>query len=504
MKKIVIVGFGEAGKSCYRILHPIQDIEVININKKIDKINSKDNTIHCNNEKITYDYLVLCTGASPKELSINHPHIKTTRDFNSIQQLAEISKKSNRIAVLGNGGVALEVVNEFRHVDLLWIFKDRHIGKDFFDEETCKYFYPFMFKKGVPNKNDVWAYLNSGESPDLSVSSSVELTPNVTNLKGDKPLGPALGPIWKDSFRKFLKAYGDTDVFRDIRFEAQTTIQDILSPVEVAKLFEKPDIDNSGNPEIQKGWRFDPLMNIEIPPSKIKNVEEIWSGNVGKLNTSEFPLYLKLKNGKIYGVDYLICGLGVKPNTSYIDSDANIALSAEYGILVDDQMRTYKSSNNKPFDKHDNIFAAGDVSTIYPLPTNFVQKRLWSQARIMGIAAAHSIIKSLNLKTFMIPNESCSLTQFCMLPSLSTIMLKRYFENFIHVTSFFGLRTVFLGKYNGQGLSCKYEYHRAGNGIIKYAISNEKIRGAIIIGDTGMEVFFSNLGLRRKPSYLGL
>eukprot|EP00835_Amoeboradix_gromovi_P000604 NODE_22_length_38364_cov_0.248661.p7 type:complete len:488 gc:universal NODE_22_length_38364_cov_0.248661:23613-25076(+) len=484
-KKVVIVGLGEAGKSCYRILAPIKELEVKQVNHIIKSIDTAKKTLHCDKISYEYDFLVLCTGASPRELEKNHPNIKTTRDFNSIQQLAEIAKSSNRIAVLGNGGVSLEVVNEFRSLELLWIFKDSHIGKDFLDEDTSKYFYPYIFKKNIPCKNDVWAYLNNGDSPDLSASS---MDNNISDKakKLETPLGPALGPVWKDSFRQFIKVHHELDNFRDIRFEPSTTLDDILSSKAARDVYNdavvsKDTINAFAESDQATGWEMNDIINFQVPPSKIKHLKQLKKSDA---KFEEYPLFLKLKNGNVYGVDYLICGLGVVPNTSFIKASDKIKLSEEGGIIVDNTMKS----------SIDSIYAAGDVATIMPIQHNFIQKRLWSQARVMGIAAAQSIIQSVDIK-YTISKSVTSLIHFCMLPALSSAMITRYFNNFVHVTSFFGLRAVFLGKYNGQGLKYTTEFYSAGNGLVKYVKMDGKVRGAILIGETGMEVSIINLGL---------
>ena len=497
MTKIIIVGLGEAGKSAYKILAPFKQLEVKNIIHPIKKIDSKKKIVYCDKIEYNYDYLIICTGASPNDLETKHPNIKTTRDFNSIQQLATIAKSSNRIAVLGNGGVSLEIVNEFRHLELLWIFRNKHIGKDFFDQETSRYFYPFVFKKTVPNKNDVWAYIKDGESPDLSVSSA-DITPLTKIKKIEKPLGPALGPVWKDSFRHFVQVTSEFENFRDIKFEPEATVVAVLTKEQVMTKYERrvKELKN-GTLEFKKhstpSWEMNDIMDIQVPPSKIKNLLQVANDAlIDKVpfNYEEYPLYLKLSNLHIYGVDYLICGLGVTPNTSFINKEDGIKLSKEGGIIVNTSMKT----------SVDCIYAAGDVVSLDPIQHNFIQKRLWSQGRIMGITAAKSILDQLQELKYEIPTQMSTLIQFCMLPTLSTTMIDRYFNNFVHVTSFFGLRVVLLGKYNGQGLDHKCDYYTAGNGLIKYVLKDDKVRGALLIGETGMEVLCCNLGLCREFS----
>ena len=78
-----------------------------------------------------------------------------------------------------------------------------------------------------------------------------------------------------------------------------------------------------------------------------------------------------------------------------------------------------------------NIYAAGDACTVawaHETP-HWFQMRLWTQAEVMGTYAAQCI---------------CGVAE--------SLGLDFTFELFTHVTRFFGMKVVLLGRYNGQGL----------------------------------------------------
>jgi len=81
------------------------------------------------------------------------------------------------------------------------------------------------------------------------------------------------------------------------------------------------------------------------------------------------------------------------------------------------------------------------------------------------------------------------------------------FELFTHATRFFGLKVVLLGLYNGQRLGGEPEgelrtYSRAdhdadgagaGPTFVRVLLLRGRMRGAVLVGETGLEETFENL-----------
>ena len=110
---------------------------------------------------------------------------------------------------------------------------------------------------------------------------------------------------------------------------------------------------------------------------------------------------------------------------------------------------------------------------------HWMQMRLWTQARQMGMFAAkcmfhHTIREPLDL-------------DFC-------------FEMFAHVTSFFGQKVVLLGLFKGQRLDDKYSLLvrvTPGKEYVKVVLEEGRMQGAVLIGDTDLEETFENLILNQ-------
>lgn len=60
---------------------------------------------------VRYEVLCICTGVKPK-LIAQHPLILGIRDFQSVRKLKAMLSKGKRVAIIGNGGIALELVHE--------------------------------------------------------------------------------------------------------------------------------------------------------------------------------------------------------------------------------------------------------------------------------------------------------------------------------------------------------------------------------------------------------
>lgn len=191
------------------------------------------------------------------------------------------------------------------------------------------------------------------------------------------------------------------------------------------------------------------------------------------IHTSEadkYPLRIELTNGEILNTNLLVSATGVIPKGHTIITDKKLDLSDDFGIKVDEFMAT-----NLP-----DIFAAGDICTpTWTLAKHWFPMKLWTQARQMGCYVAKCMAAKLD-------NEE--------------ILQDFAFEFFAHATNLFGYKVVLLGLYNGQKLGTDYEcLIRMTKGIefIKFVLQNNRLQGAILIGDTDLAETCENLILNQ-------
>ncbi len=144
---------------------------------------------------------------------------------------------------------------------------------------------------------------------------------------------------------------------------------------------------------------------------------------------SEWPVFVELTNGKVYGCDFIISATGVIPTTNMftVSGSSAFELAEDGGIKVNDQMETSIAD----------IYAAGDVCTAgWNTAVHWFQMRLWNQASQMGDYAARSMWEASQSRKISL--------DFC-------------FEIFAHITKFFGYKVILLGNYDARGLGNNYQ-----------------------------------------------
>lgn len=229
----------------------------------------------------SYQQICICTGASPKLLHEKGPHVVWLRDTESAQQFQTRIKDARRIMIVGNGGIATEMVYEVTGVEIIWAMKDKHMSAHFIDPGAAEFLHPELVKE-------------KADSP--TTSKRKRYTLENSQVTGASLLGGALGPDWVSG----LKLKGKTQ--RKIIIETE---------VELNKIFK---------------------------PDEVKNQEATIT--LLTSDEGEWPVYVELTNGKTYGCDFIVSAIGVTPNISAITSGNNFSIGEDGGLLVDEKMRT--------------------------------------------------------------------------------------------------------------------------------------------------------------------
>lgn len=360
------------------------------------EINSENQMIlTINNKKIKYKYLCLCMGARPKIIPQGEtsPYVLGIRDTDSVDEFIQKLKKSKRIAIVGNGGIASELIYKLENVDVEWIIKDKHTSATFVDPGAAEF---LKTPKQEKHENNEFC---------------TRLRYKEENRIGS---GAALGPDWYTSF--ILSGSKTTN--KTINIHTETEIANLIHNKE----------------------------------------------------TDEFCVTVQMTNGERVEVDLVVSATGVLPRGNTIKTDRELKLSDDYGINVNEKMLT-----NLP-----NIYAAGDISNpTWEYALHWFPMKLWTQARQMGCYAAKCMAAQED-------NEE--------------VLLDFVFEMFAHATNLFGYKVVLLGLYNGQKLNNDYEcLIRMTKGVefIKFVLKDNRLQGAILIGDTDLAETCENLILNQ-------
>lgn len=225
------------------------------INDFVIQIDSLNKQVQTRNGRIiNYKMLCLCNGARPKLIEEHNNFILGIRDTESVLQFSQKIKNSRRIVIVGNGGIATELVNEVDGVEMIWVIKDKHISATFVDPGAAEFFMDKVYKTD--------SYTNTNAS---SFTKRMRYTVTNTSVVTG---GPALGPDWHNNFDvkgAFLKS-------AKVQIEYECEIIKILNKSE------------------QK----------EVDPME------------------EWSIYVELTNGKVIGCDFVVSATGVIPNSDIV------------------------------------------------------------------------------------------------------------------------------------------------------------------------------------------
>ncbi|KAL8222296.1 UNVERIFIED_CONTAM: Pyridine nucleotide-disulfide oxidoreductase domain-containing protein 1, partial [Gekko kuhli] len=281
-------------------------------------------------KEYTYEKLCLCAGAKPKLITEGNRFVLGIRDTDSATEFQKHLAKARRIIIVGNGGIALELVYEIEGCEVIWAIKDKAIGNTFFDAGAAEFLIPKL----------------RAEKPEPPIAckrtkyTTAETEKEEEAGKGPGKTGSALGPDWHEGLR--LK--GAKELSHKVHLESLCEIKKIYLPE-----------------EFQRSRKV-PLAFPKAQPDE---------GNAEPDR--------ELTNGKVYGCDFIVSATGVVPNVQPFLEGNNFALGQDGGLKVDKEMRTSLPD----------IYAAGDICTTSwePSPV-WQQMRLWTQARQMGWYAA--------------------------------------------------------------------------------------------------------------------
>uniref|UniRef100_A0A1A8NSW5 Pyridine nucleotide-disulfide oxidoreductase domain-containing protein 1 n=1 Tax=Nothobranchius rachovii TaxID=451742 RepID=A0A1A8NSW5_9TELE len=173
-----------------------------------------------------YEKLCICSGARPKLLTQDNPYVLGIRDTDSAQEFQKRLSKAKRIVVVGNGGIALELVYEVEGCEVIWVVKDKAIGNTFFDAGAAQFLIPSL----GADKPEVSApcrrtrYTTEEPASGVAQTFTANATPRGQS-SGTVGPGSALGPDWHQG----IVLHGAEEVSRRVSVEYQCEVKRIFT-----------------------------------------------------------------------------------------------------------------------------------------------------------------------------------------------------------------------------------------------------------------------------------
>ncbi|XP_051911325.1 pyridine nucleotide-disulfide oxidoreductase domain-containing protein 1 isoform X3 [Hippocampus zosterae] len=303
------------------------------IHSAVNALHTRSHLVETADGKVYgYEKLCICSGARPKLLIQDKPYVLGIRDTDSAQEFQKQLTKAKKIVVVGNGGIALELVYEVEGCEVIWAVKDKAIGNTFFDAGAAQFLIPSL---GADKPERAATCKRTRYTTDDPTDGEAQTFTSDRHMRGrgsgpTEP-GSALGPDW----HRGLILKGAEWASRRVSVEYQCEVKTIFTSEE--------------------------MLNSQ-------------SQTCGP-DTGTWPVYVVLTNGKTFGCDLVVSATGVIPNTEPFLRGNNFALDDDGGLRVDDHMATSEPD----------VYAAGDVCTAcWEHSPLWQQMRLWTQARQMG------------------------------------------------------------------------------------------------------------------------
>lgn len=305
---------------------------IVSLNSELCVVTTTDG------DEIKYNKICICTGGKPKVISKDNPYVIGIRDTESVKEFQKRLCKARRIIVVGNGGIATELVYEIEGCEVIWAIKDKSITSTFVDPGAAEFFLDKLKEKKDSKTG----------APSKRLKYTTDDVPE--EQPGSTTMGGALGPDWV----RDLSMVGSQQISHKVHVEYS---------VEVKQIYNTEEFLSSG---------------------KVQNVLE---GGDGEYIEEKWPVYVEFTNNKVFGADFVVSATGVVPATDPFTKGNQFDIAEDGGFKVNDKMETTVKD----------VYAAGDVcSASWELAPHWIQMRLWSQARQMGSYAAKCMVASMN------------------------------------------------------------------------------------------------------------
>ncbi|MEQ2230136.1 Pyridine nucleotide-disulfide oxidoreductase domain-containing protein 1 [Ilyodon furcidens] len=315
-----------------------------------------------------YKKLCICSGARPKLLTQENPNVLGIRDTDSAQVFQKRLSKARRIVIVGNGGIALELVYEVKGCEVIWAVKDKAIGNTFFDAGAAQFLITSLEadKAEAAGPCKRLRYTMEEPAPDAVQTFTADEYSRGQNPGAVEP-GSALGPDW----HRGIELQGAEQVSHRVSVEYQCEVKQIFTSEEFLLSSKQTLKADTGRSSIC-------FLKLCLTLSFLSFSSQPCFSSV---SAGSWPVYVQLTNGNTFGCDFVVSATGVIPNTEPFLHGNSFLLADDGGLQVDDHMRTLEPD----------VYAAGDVCTAC-----WERSPLWQQVKAPKTSITVQMIDDLS------------------------------------------------------------------------------------------------------------
>jgi len=500
----------------------------------VKSVNTEQKVVHVTTgEQVPYTRLCVCTGARPK-LVHKSPNVIGIRDTETIENLRKRLATAKRVLIVGNGGVALELIDSINWCEVVWAIKQSYVGNTFFDADAARFFLPHLF-----DDDRTRPPLQSKDDQSQSKGDQSQLQDDRTQSKGDQQSQSKddQSQLKGDrSLSKSDRSLSKSDQSQQLQDEQSQQLEDeqshskgdqsreqpLYAPPQEVEQPLKPKHDQSQSPKGQTP--SEDQSKPSLRPKELHSTDDRLGAEIGQ-QTQAFASAIgpgwseglrKTVAGQCEGMTHAFkkkrdmlkiefccevdhiwdramdecipvqaeCNDGVDWSCyvrltnghvygcDFVVSATGVIPNTDF--LGKEFARSTDGGllvDNQLMTNVSDVYAAGDSCTVdFPTSSHWFQMRLWSQAKMMGQYMAYSLADRSD-----------------------DLDLGLHFEIFAHVTHFFGYKVILLGAYNGQGLGDGFTSLKRveeGKEYVKVVLLDGRVQGVILIGETDLEVLF--------------
>lgn len=214
-KTIVKFDVNETESSSLQRIHPNLKI-VYDSLQHVDTENKLATTD--SGKVIKYDVICICTGGVPRLIShsAKSNRIQGIRDTESVQQFQQRLKSGRRMVIVGNGGIASEIIHATRGVQKVWVIKDDYISATFIDPGAAEFFQDTF--KNKPLESELNKHVILRRHVFTEEDTLVTLNKNLKSA--------ALGPDWYKKLEGISNEIGEQELEIVYKVEVKTVTEE--------------------------------------------------------------------------------------------------------------------------------------------------------------------------------------------------------------------------------------------------------------------------------------